>query len=280
MQSGSDKKTVTTPHRPYNYHLRIFFILAFSVVAYYPFHHAIAAGKKQTRALIDLADKELWKMNYPKADSIYTLSLHKNPENVEVYWKLARLQVSLGESIPPEKNDIRLQHYRKAEEYARTMISIDSTNGKGHTWLAASLGMMADNVGTKEKLKRAREIKSELDTAIRLNPNDETALSMLGSFYREAAGIGWFRRMMGNAFIGDVPVGNYELAEKAFRKAISIDPGIIRNYHELALICIKNDNREEAIRLMTTALNQPIRIESDKRRIEEMRKLLKKYSKE
>ena len=271
---------LTTPHRPCFYHLWIYLFLAFSLTIPYPSHQAKAAGKKQTRALIDLADKELWKMNYPKADSIYTLSLQKNPENVEVYWKLARLQVSLGESIPPEKNDIRLQHYRKAEEYARTTISIDSTNGKGHTWLAASLGMMADNVGTKEKLKRAREIKRELDTALRLNPNDETALSMLGSYYREAAGIGWFRRMVGNAFVGEVPQGDYELAEKAFRKAISIDPKIIRNYHELALICIRNDNRTEAISLMTTALNQPILIESDKRRIEEMHKLLIKYSKE
>ena len=77
-----------------------------------------------------------------------------------------------------------------------------------------------------------------------------------------------------------MPQGDYELAEKAFRKAISIDPKIIRNYHELALICIRNDNREEAISLMTTALNQPILIESDKRRIEEMHKLLNKYSKE
>ena len=270
----------TTPHRTCNYHLWIYSVLVFSLMTPYPSHQAKAAEKKHNRTLIDLADKELWKMNYPKADSIYTLLLHKNPDNVELYWKLARLQVSLGESIPPEKTDIRLQHYRKAEEYARTTISIDSTNGKGHTWLAASLGMMADNVGTKEKLKRAREIKRELDTAIRLNPNDETALSMLGSFYREAAGIGWFRRMVGNAFIGDVPEGDYELAEKAFRKAISIDPGIIRNYHELALICIKNDNREEAITLMKSALNLPILIESDRRRIEEMRKLLKKYSKE
>jgi len=268
---------LTTTHRSSFW---IYSFLAFSLTIPTPLHQTKAAGKNQTRALIDLADKELWKMNYPKADSIYTLLLRKNPDNVELNWKLARLQVSLGESIPPDNNDIRLQHYHKAEEYARTTISIDSTNGKGHTWLAASLGMMADNVGTKEKLKRAREIKRELDIAIRLNPNDETTLSMLGSFYREAASIGWFRRMVGNAFIGDVPEGDFELAEKAFRKAISIDPKIIRNYHELALICIRNDNREEAISLMTTALNQPILIESDRRRIEEMRKLLKKYSKE
>jgi Tfp pilus assembly protein PilF len=77
-----------------------------------------------------------------------------------------------------------------------------------------------------------------------------------------------------------VPKGNYELAEKAFRKAISIDPGIIRNYHELALICIKTDRLPEAITLMKTALNQPILIESDRKRLEEMRKLLKQHSEE
>ncbi len=255
-------------------------ILAFSLTTLCLAHPVSKAEKKHPNTLINLADLELRKMNYSKADSLYTLILNKHPDNPELYWKLARLQISLGESIPYEKNDIRQQHYLKAEEYARTCISLDSTNGKGHTWLAASLGIIADNSGTKEKLKRAAKIKQELDIALRLNPNDETALSMLGSYYREAAGIGWFKRMIGNTFVGDVPVGNYELAEKAFRKAISIDPQIIRNYHELALICIKNDNLPEAISLIKTALNQPVLIESDKKRLEEMRKLLKKYSEE
>ena len=270
----------TTPNScNYRYRL-IYLFLAFSLIALCPPTLIKAAEKKQTHTLINLADQELLKMNYPKADSIYTQLLRKSPDNPELYWKLARLQISLGESIPSEKNDIRQQHYRKAEEYARTTISLDSTNGKGHTWLAASLGMMADNAGTKEKLKRAASIKRELDIALQLNPNDETALSMLGSYYREAANIGWFRRIVGNAFIGEVPKGNYELAEKAFRKAISIDPEIIRNYHELALIYIKTDKLPEAITLMKTALNQPILIASDRKRLEEMRKLLKQYSEE
>jgi tetratricopeptide (TPR) repeat protein len=84
--------------------------------------------------------------------------------------------------------------------------------------------------------------------------------------------------MVGNAFIGEVPKGNYSLAEKSFRKAMSIDSRVIRNYHELALICIENGNKEEAIKLMTAALDKPILIESDKRRLEEMRGLLKQLS--
>ena len=253
-------------------------ILSFSMTALFPASQGLTAGK--TVSTLHLADKALWEMNYQKADSLYTSELQQNPENVELYWKMSRLQVSQGESINSENSDLRLQHYRKAAEYARKAISLDSTNAKGHTWLAASLGIMADKIGTKEKLKRAGEIKKEIDTALRLNPNDETALSMLGSYYREAANIGWFRRMVGNTFIGDVPEGNFELAEKAFRKSISLDSRIIRNYHELALIDLENDRKEEAILLMKTALDKPILTASDRRRIEEMRRLLKKLSRQ
>ncbi len=265
----------TKNHLKYR-HIKICSFLALAVVLFFCSNHAEAAGKKQPHTLINLADKELWNMNYPKADSLYSMVLLDNPDNADLYWKLARLQVSMGES----NTDNSKEHYSKAAEYARKCVSLDSTNGKGHTWLAASLAIMVENRGTKAKLKQAKEIKRELDTAIRLNPNDETALSMLGSYYREAARIGWFKRMMANTFIGEVPVGNYELAEKAFRKAITLDPTIIRNYHELALICLDNNKREEAMSLMKTAIDKPILVASDIRRVEEMRKLIKRYSNE
>ena len=270
-----------TPEKYNSFRYRwIYPLLFLSLPFLFPASFAEAAKRNRAPSPITIADEALWQMNYQKADSIYTAELHHNPGNVDLYWRMARLQVSVGESVPPGNGGTRMQHYHKAAEYARNCIALDSTNAKGHTWLAASLGMMADKIGTKEKLKRAQEIKRELDTALRLNPHDETALSMLGSYYREAANIGWFRRMVGSAFVCEVPKGDYTLAEKAFRKAISIDPRIIRNYHELALIDIDYGNKDEAIKLMTIALDKPILIESDKRRIGEMRALLKKLCKE
>ncbi len=268
----------TSPNRIRSFRISMCFVLGFSLIPLIFSPHGEASVKEQNKQSVDLADKELREMNYQKADSIYTSELRKNPGNAELYWKLARLQVSIGESIFSEDADASLLHYRKAAEYAHTSITLDSINSKGHAWLAASLGIMADKIGNKEKLKRANEIKRELDIALRLNPNDETALSLLGSYYREAANIGWFKRMVANTFIGEVPKGNDELAEKAFRKAIALDPEIIRNYHELALICIKKGDREEALRLMNSALEKPALIASDRKRIEEMRRLVKKYS--
>ncbi len=270
----------TTEHQ-FSY-LRPWFypLLAFSLVALIASVTPETPKKEKAINAVDLADRELRKMNYPKADSIYTSELRKNPGNASLCWKLAMLQVSMGEFASSENADAGLPHYRKAAEYARTSISLDSTNSKGHTWLAASLGIMADNIGTKEKLNRAAEIKRELDIALRLNPNDESALSLLGSYYREAADIGWFRRMVATTFIGEVPKGNYDLAEKAFKKAMALDPEIIRNYHELALIYIERGNREEAFRLMKIAIQKPVLIASDRSRIEKMHALLKKYTQE
>ena len=268
----------STQNRIINLRNWLYPFLAFSLIVLISSTPPDAARKERAKTTVELADKELREMNYSKADSMYTSELRKNPGNAEICWKLARLEVSVGESFSFENTGEELHHYRNAAEYASRSISLDSTNSKGHTWLAASLAIMADKIGKKEKLNRANEIKRELDTALRLNPNDETALSMLGSYYREAANIGWFKRLVANTFIGKVPTGNYDLAEKAFRKAIALDPEIIRNYHELALICIERGNREEAVRLMESALEKPLLIASDRRRIKEMRELLKKYS--
>ncbi len=265
-------------HQFRSFRLWLYPLLTFSLVALIASVIPEPRAKELAKTGIDLADKEMRRMNYPKADSLYTSELRKNPGNAELCWKLARLEVSMGESISSKNADAALQHYRKAAEYARTSISLDSTSSKGHTWLAASLGIMADKIGTKEKINRANEIKRELDSALRHNPNDETALSLLGSYYREAANIGWFNRVLATTFIGNVPKGNYDQAEKAFRKAISLAPKIIRNYHELALICIDKGNMEEALQLMKIAVEKPVLFASDKRRIEQMRALLKKYS--
>ncbi|WP_076790428.1 lipopolysaccharide assembly protein LapB [Chlorobium sp. KB01] len=255
-------------------------LLLFALSALFSFMPVSAKAVERSESPVELADKAFWNMNYPTADSIYTAELHRNPRNADLYWKLARLHVSLGESVDRNKKDERLRYYRKALEYAKTSITIDSTIAKGHSWYAAALGIMADKTGSNEKLNRAKEIKRAIDSALRLNPNDETALSILGSYYCEAAKISWFKRMVGNAFIGEMPKGNYDLAEKAFRKAISIDSRIIRNYHELVLIELDQNNRTEALKLMKTALNKPVIMPSDRRRIEEMRALLKKYSEE
>lgn len=230
------------------------------------------------KATLAAADKAYMALEYSRADSLYNTMLKSSPDNIDLYWKLSRLNICVAESIKPEETARRMPYYVKAVDFARKAVTIDSTNAAAHTWLAAALAVKADKIGTKEKLKRAKEIKLELDKALALNPNDDVAWSILGSYYRQISHIGWFSKFIGNTFIGDMPEGNAEMAEKAFRKAISLNPRAIRNYQELALLFIDLKRKPEALQLLKTALTKPVLMKSDTRRLEEIHQLIRKLS--
>lgn len=220
-------------------------------------------------------DKAFARIDYPQALSIYEAILKNDSTNTDVLWRLSRLNVCIGDAINPDEKEKRGAYYDKAVLYARRCIAVDEKKAAGHTWLAASLGVMAENKGSKEKIKIAKEIKKELDRAIQLNPNDDIAYSILGSYYHAIANISWFERMLANTFLGSVPEGSYEEAEAAFKKAIALNPNVIRHYHEFALLYLDWGKKSEAIALLKQALTKPILLKNDKRRIREIKALLK-----
>ena len=231
-------------------------------------------------AELDAADKAFNSLHYAKADSLYQSMLQTGDQSSTLYWKLARLNISIAEAIDPSERKKRIPFYNKAVEYARKSVQLDENNASAHTWLAAALALKADKIGAKEKLNRAAEIKRELDKALALNPNDDVAWSMLGSYNFEASKIGWFSRFMGSTFVGKMPKGSREEAEKDFKKAISLNPRVIRHYHELALLYLEEDRKQEALNTWRIAETRPVLMKSDVRRLKEIKKLIAKLSKE
>ncbi len=221
-------------------------------------------------------DVLFYRMQYEKADSVYTTVLSQDPDNAQAHWRLSRLYVSMGESIPPENQEKRQPYYEKAVMHAEACIAIDETLADGHTWLAASLGVLADNIGPREKIVRAAIIKNELDRALELNPEDDIALSILGSFNREIAGMGWVEKIFAKTFLGKVPKASEEEAEALLKMAIAINPRVIRHYHELGKLYKDMDRYEEAITVLKEALTQPILMKSDERRLKNIREMIRK----
>jgi tetratricopeptide (TPR) repeat protein len=238
---------------------------------------AVPSGKYTA---LTTADNAFMSLNYSAADSLYRAMLEANPESADICWKLARLNISIAESINPSESAKRMPYYSKAVDYARKSVAIDSTNASGHTWLAAALAVKADKIGAKEKVKRAGEIKRELDKALALNPHDDVAWSILGSYHHQISNIGWFSRLVGSTFIGGMPEGNRKAAEHAFKKAISLNPRAVRHYYELALLYIDEGRKEEALQILQVASKKPVLMKGDVRRLEEIRELIRKLSTE
>ncbi|NEX14295.1 MAG: hypothetical protein C1941_06340 [Prosthecochloris sp.] len=244
--------------------------------------HASSTGTKQlssdVKDYLEKGDQAFYSIHYEQADSLYRAFLEDNPDNAAVYWRLARLYVSMGEAFPPENKAERHPYFNKAVKYAETCIQLNDKIAAGHTWLAASLGVLADNAGPREKIKRANIIKSELDRALELNPQDDIALSILGSFNREIANMGWVEKVFAKTFLGSLPEGNYENAEILFKKAISSNPRVIRHYYELGKLYIDLKRYEDALSVLNEALKKPILMKSDTRRIRNITVLIEKVS--
>jgi tetratricopeptide (TPR) repeat protein len=219
-------------------------------------------------------DSAFARLDYDTAARAYDSLQRSNAGGVGVYWRIARLHIAMGDIV--EGNE-RQEHYQKAVESARAGVALDSSSSDAYAWLAASLGSIAMDAGSRRKVALANEIKHALDFAVTLNPRNDVAWSILGTFYRSLGGITWFERQIARLLLGSLPEGGYVESEEAFRRAISIAPRIVRHHFELALLYAQTDRPVEAAAEYAACLRLPPQMASDLRREQEARTWLNEH---
>lgn len=216
-------------------------------------------------------DEAFLKIDYPNAIALYETALEKSPNDADLLWRLARVYVCQGDVVAFSEKE---SFYRKAEHYARRAIKANPNRGEAYTWLAAALGNLAMYYGGGAKVQLVTEIKQALDKAIALNEKDDVAYSILGSFYRSLANVGWFERQVANVFLGGLPEGGFAEAEKSFKKAIELSPITMRHHYELGLLYMDAGRLREARQAFENAQRCPALIASDRQRLAQIKKTL------
>jgi tetratricopeptide (TPR) repeat protein len=196
-----------------------------------------------------VADSAFSFMQYETARSAYENLLHQDSTDARVLWRLARVNICMGDTAERSRRE---PFYR----------------------LAASLGNIAMYEGSRTKVALAGEIKRELDRAIALNPDDDVAWSILGSFYRALGNVSWLERSLANIFYGSLPDGGYEDAVAALNKAIAIAPTVIRHQFELGLVYIDEGEKGKAMTVFEKAITMPVTRLSDFRAIDRMKRMI------
>ncbi len=222
-------------------------------------------------------DEAFLRMEYPAAIEFYNAALEQSLNDPELLWRLARVYVCKGEVHEGEQ---RASECKQAEVYARRCIEADSTKAQGHSWRAAALGYMALDAGKSEQVKLSYELLREVELAILLNPNDDAAYSIKGSFYRALGNVSWFQRQLAALFVGKVPNGGFVEAEAALKKAIALAPDVMRHQYELGILYIDMDRREEAKKALEHAATLHIKVAIDRPRLKKIQDLLVKLSEE
>ncbi len=222
-------------------------------------------------ANVSIGDAAFFRIDYPTAIAAYEAELQSYPDDSELLWRLARVYVCEGEV---KENGEGEKHFREAETFARRCITLAPDKPEGHTWLAATLGYLALNAGMKEQIRLTNELHSEIDKALALNPDDDAAYSIRGSFYRALGNVSWFERQLASMFLGTLPEGGFEEGEVALKKAISLAPDVMRHHYELGVLYLDWDRKDEARRVLEFAATLPVRVAIDRPRLQKIRELL------
>jgi tetratricopeptide (TPR) repeat protein len=208
----------------------------------------------------------------PGALDAYLKALELDSISYEALWKVSRAYVDIGETL---EGDIRAEYYKNGEVYARKATQVDSQGSKGHLYLSIALGRVALDAGAKERIKLSKEIKKEVDLALKYDPNDDIAYHVLGRWNRKLANLSWIEKGFANIFLGGVPKdASNENALKCFQKAVELKPGYINHHLELGITNEMMDLEEEARQEYQKCIDLPKSASDDDRYKQEAKERL------
>lgn len=224
-------------------------------------------------AAMNRGDAAFYRIAYPEAVESYRDGLSAAPNDRHLLWRLARVSVCMAEveEDPAKKRSFLAQ----GEEAARRCIQLDSTMTEGYTWLAGALGYQALDAGVSDQVRIAQELMSATEAALRLDPANDAAWSIRGSFFRALGNIGWVKRQLASILLGKIPGGGFAEAEEALKTAIRLAPNIMRHRYELGVLYLDQERNGEARQLFREAAALEIRTAIDRPRREKALKFMR-----
>ncbi|MDC7230485.1 MAG: hypothetical protein PQJ48_09265 [Sphaerochaetaceae bacterium] len=133
-------------------------------------------------------------------------------DRAEILWRLARLQVSLGDQLDEDDKDGRFAFYEKGEHYALQSIEAN-TSWQGYLWKCSNIGRWGQTKGPLNALSKAKGMLEDLTTIVNtlgVLDSSETWY-VLSSLYDELPG-------------GFISFGNKDWAVSYMRMAMDTIP--------------------------------------------------------
>lgn len=206
----------------------------------------IAAGQTAAEHIAE-GDRAHAALDLTSALKHYEAALAVDPNNYDALNKAAYDAVDLGEFNPSK--DERNALYKKAEQYARKAVAVNPNGAEGHFELSRALGRYALTLGTRDKIKFAKDVRQQALEAIKLDPKHAGALHVLGMWNAEIMRLSGFSRMIAKNFLGGAVFGeaNWDNAQKYLEQAVQEDPNRITHHRDLAGVYADRGLKAKAI---------------------------------
>nr|XP_020660627.1 regulator of microtubule dynamics protein 1 [Pogona vitticeps] len=192
------------------------------------------------------------------------LEQHKNSENAEVLWRLARASRDLAQlSHTPVERKKQLTY--EALDYAEKALKKDPSCFSVHKWYGICVSDVGEYEGIKKKIANAFVIKEHFQKAIELNPKDATSLHLMGIWCYTFAEMPWYQSKIAAILFSTPPSSSYQEALNYFQKAEDVEPNFYsKNLLFLGKTYMKLNNRKMALLWLTKAKERVAHTEEDK----------------
>jgi tetratricopeptide (TPR) repeat protein len=229
----------------------IFFLLIIQ-----PFYSYAQESKKE-ELLFQYAKKLQDEGKLNDALTIFGTLLKNDSSNVEYLQHASFLYSKIGHGITAEES--KQGWYHTSEYLAKKALLINPKSADAHYVYALAIGVLSEKAGNRTKINNAKLIKTEAETALKLNPKLAGPYHILGRWHLVVAGFNIFERTMINAIFGKMPGGSYDEAISNFNKAIELEPANAIHYLQLAITYKERDREGDKAKALLN-LNKAIKI--------------------
>ncbi|XP_026698857.1 regulator of microtubule dynamics protein 1 isoform X2 [Athene cunicularia] len=199
---------------------------------------------------------------------------HKNSDDAELLWRLARASRDLAQLSSTSAEEKRQLAY-EALEYAKKALEKNESNFAAHKWYAICLSDVGDFEGIKTKIGNAIVIKEHFQRAIELNPKDATTIHLIGIWCYSFAEMPWYQRKIAATLFATPPTSTFQEALHYFHMAEEADPNFYsKNLLFLGKTYLKLNNKKMALLWLSKAKEYPAHTEEDKQVQKEALELL------
>jgi len=227
-------------------------------------------------ALLDSGDTAYARFDNRSALEWFTKAYRQCPERYDALMKMTRAFMDAGEDRSDTGSGAL---YRTGLRYADTMQKRYPDSAQSYFLKAVAAGNLSHLTHGKERLALGRIADQNAEISITLAPSFAPEYVVLGIYYREIATAGMFQSILASAFLGGMPHGTLEDAERALRKALDLSPCNVEALLEYARTAVAMDNKKEAIAALEKMRSCPNAWHSDAKIKKEGHDLLEKLRK-
>ncbi|XHR28087.1 MAG: hypothetical protein ACFUZC_19425 [Chthoniobacteraceae bacterium] len=181
-------------------------------------------------------------------------------DNARLLARLSRAWSDAVDLSDPASAKVAARH---ALDLGLQAVAADPKNAQAHLALAIAEGQWTDFVDRKTKVALSRQIRSEAERAIQLDPKLDMAYHVLGRWHLEVAAVNPILRFGAKLTVGELPPASMDEAARNLEKATDLSPKTILHHQYLAQVYQAQHRKSDAQRQWEKVLALPAQDHDD-----------------